>query len=208
MHDFASLLPLLRAPIRTRYFPGRLLSAEDFQREQDYAIEKRRLLNRVVLGVGVVCGLDARIAPGSDGARLSVSPGLAIDGLGREIIVPEPAEIDPRPCADRVPARLLLGIAYHEEAVEPVPSFDRPSVGDAEPGLIRETFRLWLVPAEPRTQPFPGPPADALIVLALIRLPGRRVPSTRLTARSIDLSPRQTARCTCPRSLAKGRSRW
>ncbi|MCP2163326.1 hypothetical protein [Goodfellowiella coeruleoviolacea] len=42
---------------RLRYFHGQMLSARDFQREQDYFREKLKLRMRGLLGYGVVCGL-------------------------------------------------------------------------------------------------------------------------------------------------------
>ena len=42
---------------RLRYFHGQLLSARDFQREQEYFREKLKLRMRSLLGYGVVCGL-------------------------------------------------------------------------------------------------------------------------------------------------------
>lgn len=48
-------IPELR---RLRYFHGQLLSAHDFQREQDYFREKLKLRNRCLHGFGVACGLE------------------------------------------------------------------------------------------------------------------------------------------------------
>ncbi len=45
---------------RTRYFHGMLLTERDFQEEQIYHQEKRRLLNRMLHGWGVVCGLGVK----------------------------------------------------------------------------------------------------------------------------------------------------
>jgi hypothetical protein len=77
----------LRSPVRNRYFYGKLLDVYHFQLETDYMNAKRRLLNRLVSGYGVICGLDVRCGP--DGRHVVVTPGVAIDKWGREIIVPE-----------------------------------------------------------------------------------------------------------------------
>ncbi len=53
-------IPELR---RLRYFHGQLLSAHDFQREQDYFREKLKLRNRCLHGFGVACGLEIRPVP-------------------------------------------------------------------------------------------------------------------------------------------------
>ena len=46
---------------RLKYFYGQMLSAQDFQKEQDYFREKLKLHNRCLHGYGVVCGL--RVTP-------------------------------------------------------------------------------------------------------------------------------------------------
>jgi hypothetical protein len=101
-----------RAGARNRYFRGKTLKAEDFDKEQRYFIGRRRLLTRSVLGWGVVDGLvvDAPRAerpgqghrdesPDYEGEEphneherrcdhpgpISVGPGLALDRHGREI---------------------------------------------------------------------------------------------------------------------------
>jgi len=79
---------------RLRFFDGQLLTAKDFQAEQDYQIEKRRLHNRFLHGSGVVDGLAVSIEDGPGGAVL-VSPGLALDRDGNEILVESAVRIDP-----------------------------------------------------------------------------------------------------------------
>ncbi len=72
---------------RNKYYYGMLLSVEDFNAEQKYMNDKRRLINRLIHGSGVVCGLNVvRI----DEQTISVESGLAIDSTGREIIVDLP----------------------------------------------------------------------------------------------------------------------
>jgi len=53
--DDASGLP---APRRNHYFYSKLMGVLQFQMEQAYGIRERRLMNRLTLGVGVLCGLD------------------------------------------------------------------------------------------------------------------------------------------------------
>lgn len=76
----------LRSFVRNRYFYGKLLDVHHFEAEQSYFNDKRWLLNRMVTGYGVVCGLDVRLT--DDNKRLFVDAGLAIDQAGRELIVP------------------------------------------------------------------------------------------------------------------------
>lgn len=86
-----TLLRVLSAPRRNHYFYGKRMDVQHFQMEQDYGKHKQWLLNRLTLGKGVICGLKVSI----DGDRLCVEPGVAIDGLGREIVVPIRQCIDP-----------------------------------------------------------------------------------------------------------------
>jgi len=76
-------------PVRNRYYYGKLLDVFHFDMEQKYFNEKRWLLNRLVSGYGVICGLNVSL--GSDGQSVVVSPGVAIDKCGKEIIVCQPS---------------------------------------------------------------------------------------------------------------------
>ncbi|HJU56022.1 MAG TPA: hypothetical protein VJ715_15660 [Pyrinomonadaceae bacterium] len=84
--------------VRNRYFYGKLLDVFHFELEQDYLNGKRWLLNRLVTGYGVLCGLD--VQPAQKGRAVVVTPGVALDRGGREIIVPrtsDPIDVPPRP---------------------------------------------------------------------------------------------------------------
>ncbi|MGN0684251.1 MAG: hypothetical protein ACI4JY_11295 [Oscillospiraceae bacterium] len=72
---------------RNRYFYGKMLTARDFEIEQRYFNNKRRLLNRVLFGAGVICGLGVYQ---NDDTSFSVETGMALDYQGREIVVPTP----------------------------------------------------------------------------------------------------------------------
>src|ERR1700720_51428 len=81
-------------PKRNNYFFGRLLTAEDFQTEQQYFREKHLLHNQLLHGFGVVTGLEVSVDKRSRGkAVIRVRPGMALDCLGREIILGEHLEI-------------------------------------------------------------------------------------------------------------------
>lgn len=78
--------------LRNQYFEGKRLTADGFQVEQRYSLERRRLLNRALHGWGVVYGYAvqgaaARAGQGPDScARLQIGPGLALDECGRELL--------------------------------------------------------------------------------------------------------------------------
>src|SRR6187551_679292 len=84
-------LALLETPRRNHYFYGKLLDELHLRMEQDYFNDKRWLLNRLALGRGVLCGLQVSIS----GKAVCVEAGVAIDGLGREIVVPGKVCFDP-----------------------------------------------------------------------------------------------------------------
>ena len=71
----------LRAPVRNRYFYGKMLDVFHFELEQDYFNQKRWLINQRVIGYGVVCGLDVHAR--ARRPSIVVHPGLAIDRCGR-----------------------------------------------------------------------------------------------------------------------------
>ena len=105
---------------RPRYFPGKLLTAEDFELEQRYHIDKRRLLIRMLHGGGVVSGLEVA----QEDATVTVAPGFAIDSCGREILVCEPQQLAIPPGGETVSVCLV----YAEM--------------ETDRGTIRETFEL------------------------------------------------------------------
>lgn len=83
--------------VRNRYFYGKLLDVFHFELEQNYLNGKRWLLNRLISGYGVLCGLD--VQPAQDGRKVVVTSGIALDRGGRESIVPrttQPVDIPPR----------------------------------------------------------------------------------------------------------------
>ncbi|MEQ5801098.1 hypothetical protein [Halomonas sp. H10-9-1] len=65
---------------RTHYFDGRLLTAEDLERDQIYLDQRLREIGKV-LGQGVLSGLALDYDPFS--GLLTLGPGLAITALGR-----------------------------------------------------------------------------------------------------------------------------
>jgi hypothetical protein len=147
------MLRELTAPRRNNYFYGKRLDVPHFRMEQDYGKHKQWLLNRLSLGKGVLCGLNVFVKDN----QLCVSPGVAIDGLGREIIVPLQTCIDPWAppqvcCSDQPQAPvdrnslrdITLWLCYRECVADLMPTL----VSDCEvrqecaPGTIVETFTL------------------------------------------------------------------
>ena len=155
-------------PVRNRYFYGQLLDVVHFEREQHYFNYKRWMLNRLVTGYGVVCGMGVQIVPGTRTAW--VQPGEAIDRCGREIVICDPYLVT-LPDPDATPATgaaanggtyaappnggtdsgygcdgryVHLSVCYHECPSDPVPALggDCDTGGLCSPGSIRETYRI------------------------------------------------------------------
>ena len=82
--------PELKSFSHPRYFYGQRLDVRHFEGEQDYFKQKLWLLNRLVHGYGVVCGLD--VQPSDDRKGIVVMPGVALDRQGHEIVVPTRSE--------------------------------------------------------------------------------------------------------------------
>ena len=113
MHD--SILAGLAAFHRPHYFAGRMLTASDLEREQEYHRAHARLHNQLLHGWGVVSGLDVRSTAG----RIVVSPGLALDPAGNVVVLPQECVLSmaPSPSAH---AALFVVVRYSETPTDPV----------------------------------------------------------------------------------------
>lgn len=139
---------------RNNYFYSKLMTVRDFFAEQRYFNEKRWLMNRMISGWGVVCGLDVTFDP--QHRALIVSPGLAIDSHGREILICEDQmvklEMLEPPCEPRQgdeengEQHLALCLEYHECKTEPVQLTSMACGGEErhEFNRIRDSFKLRL----------------------------------------------------------------
>jgi hypothetical protein len=91
-HELASGARLSDTLQRVSFQPGILLGSEALNAEQAYHMRRLTRHQRWLVGPGTVFGLrvDA-IIPTADpnDVRLTVGPGYAIDGLGREVLVAE-----------------------------------------------------------------------------------------------------------------------
>jgi len=127
---------------RNRYFTGQMLTTGDLQNEQSYLQEKRRLHNRFLHGTGVVCGLIVKAAP-QKGRSVMVSPGLAIDCSGRDILVPVAQTIS----LDGYSGDVYLTVRYKETLTgsSPVPG----QTQGAEYNRVSESFKFEALMALP-----------------------------------------------------------
>lgn len=143
---------------RNRYFYGKFLSVDDFELEQRYMNDKRRMLNRFLYGTGVVCGMQV---VGLDDYTISIEKGLALDFSGREIVVAEPVTkrlssiqgyADCKRDAE-MKQDVFLCIAYDEHAEGAVHNIARVSDSQEEEfNKYVEGYHLFLTCEEPEQE--------------------------------------------------------
>jgi hypothetical protein len=159
---------------RVNYFNGQRLEAADFRADQNYQMRVRRMLNSAFYSPGIVRGLEVTPHP-TDKHKVVVAPGVALDVLGREIILLDATPVQvagaPTPASGAVFGN-FLAIAYAEERVQPVTdgcatvATAKPFVGDlawGAPTRIRATPDLAFVDTWPADQ-------SGKIVLAQVAL--------------------------------------
>lgn len=160
----------LKTPVRNHYFYGKLLDVFHLELEQNYFKAKHQLVNRLVTGPGVVCGLGVEL---TEDNSVIVRPGLAIDRCGREIVVPHTSKRVPLPPLpdyqkphkeykeyqgsnrsgyDDDSARYQycetpfahIVLCYHECGTDPVPTMagDCETVAVCASGSIREQYKI------------------------------------------------------------------
>lgn len=104
--------------VKNRYYPGKLLHASDFVREQEYGNAKLAYLNRKLHGWGIIQGLEVRSV---ERGALRITSGSAIDPGGRLIAVPEDTVIAPEElegAAGEGTRNFILGICYDEKPID------------------------------------------------------------------------------------------
>src|SRR5205807_5291579 len=93
---------------RVRYYPKQFLRLDEFRDEQLYQLTLRRLHNNAQHTWGIVSGLD--IATEDDATV--VSPGYAIDGYGRELLLTEKFPLAPENFDALATDRLDIWLVY------------------------------------------------------------------------------------------------
>ncbi len=134
---------------RNRYYPKKRLSSADYQAEQDYFNNKRRFLNGLMYGQGVVCGLGVFSL---DDLSLLVESGVAIDGMGREIVVDSS---DVKKLSSLIGFENLrsneasLCLRYKEEPVHKVYAIDQSDPEkEFQYNRVKESYELFLIDKE------------------------------------------------------------
>ena len=139
---------------RNHYFFGKLMTVRDFQSEQIYFNSKRRLGNRMLNGAGIVSGLNVILV---DNKTFSLETGMAIDYMGREIVVPEATvkrlNIIKGFEENKDKGIVYLCIAYKEELKETtfsVAGSGKSSGVSEEFNRVSEGYELFLTSEEPK----------------------------------------------------------
>jgi len=136
---------------RNKYYYGKLLSVEDFTAEQKYVNDKRRIINRLIHGIGVVSGLNVVCV---DDRTISVDSGLAFDNTGREVVVDVPVikKLDlingyENACGEGG-AYVYLCLEYNESETGEAHNIAASSASGAS-DRITESYNLFLTADEP-----------------------------------------------------------
>ena len=107
-------------PERVNFFEGQLLGPDDLRAEQDYHRRMRYLHNRLH-GWGIAQGFAVE----ADGGDVVVGPGVAIDSLGREIVLHESAHLAlPPEAVVHDQTRWYVVATWEEAPCAPVPHGD------------------------------------------------------------------------------------
>ena len=101
--------PLIQRP---HYFSGEALQTQDFVCEQQYHMTIQSLNNRSLYTYGIATGLEVIWNQAANANQVEVRAGMAIDSLGRQIILLDTQVV---PLADVVAgATYFLTINYHQ----------------------------------------------------------------------------------------------
>jgi hypothetical protein len=154
---------------RVHYFFGQLLTPEDLEAEQGYHRQMRYRHNRLI-GQGIVEGFGVAVG---DGSTVVVSPGLAVDGYGRELVLTDETRVDVSGGAEPDGSRDLVATWAEEPD-----SFVAPTDGTDERAFTRwlERPRLELVP--------PGAAPAESVVLGRVQFSSSEVNAVDLCSRS------------------------
>lgn len=135
---------------RNRYYAGKMLTSADFQAEQTYMNNKRRFVNSMMFGSGIVCGCNVLSL---DDLSILIESGVAVDDFGREIVI-ESSVVKKLSAIDGFDSiendKALLCIRYKEDNVHSVFSVghqDNKGM-EYEYNRISEGYELFLKEAD------------------------------------------------------------
>jgi len=134
---------------RMNFFKGFFTQAGDWAQGQEYHIEKHKFHNRYFHTPGVVFGCldDLRVTAGRDGTSLNINPGLAVDGYGRELYLPQQEKLTLILQNYRPPGEVYVIIRFHEEKIDLRPNESNPEYSDY--AFVQEKPLVEVVTGEP-----------------------------------------------------------
>lgn len=140
---------------RNRYYKGKMLTSADFEAEQLYMNNKRRFVNQMLGGSGIVCGLSVISL---DDLSIMIESGVAVDDAGREIVV-ENSVVKKLSTLEGFETlktnQVSLCIRYREEDNQPVYSVNhQEGQKEYEHNRIQESYELFLQDTEDIEAPF------------------------------------------------------
>lgn len=131
---------------RLNYYQFQYVGAEDFRDQQAYHRDMRRRHNLGPHTWGIVCGAEIREVDREGDAPfvdIQVTPGIVVDGFGREIVLLEPVRIDPELFAAYATDRHLeLWIGYDELAARTATGGFAPCTDASAYARLVETYRF------------------------------------------------------------------
>ncbi|ELZ79673.1 hypothetical protein C455_08812 [Haloferax larsenii JCM 13917] len=134
---------------KNRFFKGKLMTPRDMEAEQAYHAERLHTINRFLNGKGIVHGIEVQsVTETGDGLDVTLTPGLALDGNGRPIVVEQvTTKSVPMPADDSV----YLFLEFTEAAMEtiPVPDTEGAVADDTASNRAVESFTLTYHETEP-----------------------------------------------------------
>ncbi|MBQ6089976.1 MAG: hypothetical protein IJL07_01745 [Lachnospiraceae bacterium] len=139
---------------RNRYYAGKMLTSADFQAEQNYMNNKRRFVNNMMFGSGIVCGCNVLSL---DDLSILVESGMAVDDYGREIVIASSVvkKLSAIDGFDSISGtKALLCLKYREDNVHTVYSvgFQDNKSSEYEYNRINESYDLFLMDAQNAAQ--------------------------------------------------------
>lgn len=140
---------------RNRYYKGKMLTSADFEAEQLYMNNKRRFVNQMLGGSGIVCGLSVISL---DDLSVMIESGVAIDDTGREIVV-ENSVVKKLSTLEGFESlrtnKVSLCLRYREEENQPVYAVNhQEGQKEYEYNRIQESYELFLQDTEDIDKPF------------------------------------------------------
>lgn len=120
---------------RVHYYEKQFLSTDDFSDEQAYHLAMHRRHNIAHHRWGIVYGLEPFV---DENGNLTLLPGMAIDGYGRELIVPEIQPLPDRVFDENQSEVLHIFLLYNRVGTDKAPAQGN---GCSQPGEL--AFDRW-----------------------------------------------------------------